>query len=212
MWRKYSHLDHIIIQIDHCLQALGSEQPAEREYPAKNLPPIELSEADRRQSAGYMRVNHCGEVCAQALYNAQALMAKKNTIRTTLLACGKEEADHLAWCNTRLKELNSHRSYLNIFWYWGAFSIGLSAGLVSDAFSLGFVEETEIQVGKHLQSHLDRLSPQDQRSKRIIEQMQQDEANHAATAQDQGAQPLPRPIKKMMSIHSKIMTTLAYWI
>ena len=210
--RHYSLSDQIITQIDNCLTALGSDKPARRPYPADNVQESELNTTQKKQSAGFMRVNHSGEVCAQALYNAQALVARDDAIRKTLSACGDEETDHLAWCNQRLNELDSHRSYLNIFWYWKSFTIGIAAGIAGDKWSLGFVEETEIQVGNHLQSHLDKITNQDNKSTSVISQMQIDEARHADTANKEGAHPLPTPIKKLMSLHAKVMTTLAYWI
>lgn len=200
------------MQIDNCLAAVVREPTSQRDYPAKDDPDNELTAAQKKQSAGFMRVNYSGEVCAQALYNAQALMARDEKTRETLLHCGEEETDHLAWCNQRLKELNSHRSYLNIFWYWNSFFIGLTAGMAGDKWSLGFVEETEIQVGKHLQGHLEKLDQNDIKTRSVIKQMELDEAKHAETAATNGAESLPTPIKKLMGLHAKVMTTLAYWI
>lgn len=209
---KYNLVDKLIQQVDNCLKAIGSDQSAERSYPAEKLEEPSLSKHERQQSAGFMRVNHSGEVCAQALYNGQSLVAKDPEIKATLLKCGQEETDHLAWCNQRLVELSSHRSLLNVFWYWNSFMIGVAAGLAGDKWSLGFVEETEIQVGKHLQGHLDKVTPQDNKTKAVITQMQEDEAKHAQTAKENGAHTLPKPIKAMMRMHAKVMTTLAYWI
>ena len=210
--RQYTLADRFIQQIDACLQALNSERPAGRIYPAKEIPEPTLTSQQRQQSAGFMRVNHSGEICAQALYNAQALVTRTPSVRQSFEFSAHEETDHLAWCHQRLQELNSHRSYFNIFWYWNSFFIGMMAGLAGDKWSLGFVEETEIQVGRHLQGHLDRLQQSDSKSRAIITQMQLDETKHAEKAQQQGATPLPTPIKKLMSWHAKIMTTMSYWI
>lgn len=210
--RHYSIFDRIIVQIDHCLQAVNGGGHCERPYPAKDMLDPGLSEQQRKQSAGLMRVNHSGEVCAQALYHAQALVASNPIIQKSLQDCGKEETDHLAWCYLRLQELHSHRSYLNIIWYWNSFIIGLVAGIAGDRWSLGFVEETEIQVGQHLQKHLHKLSPHDPNSAIVVQQMQQDEAKHAEKAKQQGAQELPALIKTLMTLHAKVMTTLAHWI
>lgn len=209
--RHYSFIDQILMQVNNCLITLSGNQTAERAYPAELIPEATLSAQEQRQSAGFMRVNHSGEVSAQALYNAQALVARDPAIQQTFFQCSKEETDHLAWCNRRLNELNSHRSYLNIFWYWNSFFIGLTAGIAGDKWSLGFVEETEIQVSKHLQNHLTQLAPHDEKSREIIQQMEIDETQHAETAKAKGAESLPTPVKILMGWHAKVMTTLAYW-
>jgi len=210
--RQYTLFDQVIMQIENCFHAIGKHNAADRAYPADHLPEAELSKAERQQSAGFMRVNHSGEVCAQALYNAQALLARNKKITETLARCGQEESDHLFWCQQRLQELNSHASYLNLFWYWNSFTFGILAGLAGDRWSLGFVEETEIQVAKHLQGHLERIAENDKKSLAVIQQMQIDETQHAKTAEECGAKELPRPVKKLMALHAKVMTTLAYWI
>ncbi len=210
--RQYTCLDSLLIQANRCLETIAGDKTAHRAYPAQRVAPTPLSESQRKQSASFMRINHCGEVCAQALYDAQALLARDKKVCETLHKCGDEETDHLAWCHQRLKELGSHRSYLNLFWYSHSFAIGLLAGLAGDRWSLGFVEETEVQVGQHLQGHLERIQHKDPRSAVVIEQMQQDEAKHAQVAVDAGAASLPRPIKWLMRAHAKVMTTLAYWV
>lgn len=210
--RRFTIVDHVITQLDSCLQIIAGDQPSKRPYPAEKIDEAPLSPEERKQSASFMRINHSGEVCAQALYNAQALVARDKAIQQTLLACAKEETDHLAWCSQRLSELDGHRSYLNGFWYGSSFLIGLTAGITGDKWSLGFVEETEIQVSKHLEGHLERMSLRDKKSRAIINQMNLDETQHAETAKQKGAAELPKPIKTLMRLQSKVMTTLAYWL
>ena len=159
-----------------------------------------------------MRINHVGEVCAQALYQAQKLLARDPQIGAMLTQAGQEELDHMAWCEERLSELGSHTSYLNPFWYSGAFAIGLAAGLAGDRWSLGFVAETEKQVERHLDHHLNTLPMNDERSRAIVDQMRLDEIEHGQAAWQAGAQALPEPIKKTMGLVSKIMTATAYRI
>jgi ubiquinone biosynthesis monooxygenase Coq7 len=159
-----------------------------------------------------MRVNHVGEVCAQALYQSQKILARSPETRAMLDHAAQEEMDHMAWCEERLSELGSHTSYLNPLWYAGSFGIGLLAGLAGDRWSLGFVAETEKQVEKHLNSHLETLPQTDLRSRAIVDQMRMDEIEHGQSALDAGGQPLPEPIKKIMAGASKIMTTAAYKI
>jgi ubiquinone biosynthesis monooxygenase Coq7 len=159
-----------------------------------------------------MRVNHVGEVCAQALYQSQKLVARDPQIRAMLEHSAQEEMDHLAWCETRLKELDSHTSYLNPFWYAGSFAIGLLAGLAGDKWSLGFVAETEKQVEAHLENHLEKLPLEDQRSRAIVDQMRIDEIEHGQAALHAGGATLPEPIQKVMQAVSKVMTTTAYRI
>ena len=156
-----------------------------------------------------MRVNHCGEVCAQALYQGQALTARSQEVRTSMDAAAREEIDHLEWCQQRLGELGSHTSYLNPLWYSGSLGLGLLAGLVGDKWSLGFLAETERQVVRHLEGHLDRLPEGDSKSRAIVEQMKQDEAKHATMALVEGAADLPPAIKVFMTLTAKVMTTLS---
>jgi ubiquinone biosynthesis monooxygenase Coq7 len=171
-----------------------------------------LDVAERKHAAGLMRVNHVGEVCAQALYQSQKLLARDSQIQEMLEHSAQEEMDHLAWCETRLKELDSHTSYLNPLWYAGSFAIGLVAGLAGDKWSLGFVAETEKQVESHLESHLQKLPETDHRSRAIVEQMRVDEIAHGQAALNAGGESLPEPIQKMMQALSKLMTTTAYKI
>lgn len=156
-----------------------------------------------------MRVNHSGEVCAQALYQSQALTTRSDTVRQTMQNAANEENDHLNWCEERLYELDSHKSYLNPLWYCGSFMIGTFFGLIGDRWNLGFLAETERQVVKHLESHLEKLPADDYKSRAIVEQMQKDEANHATRAVQAGAEELPRLVKRAMALTSKIMTTTA---
>ncbi len=212
MQRHYTLLDKMICQLDDFLTVIFTDLNPGRENPAKNLAEPTLTPSEKKQSEGMMRINHVGEICAQALYQGQAVVAKSSTTRESLKNASIEEVDHLAWTHERLKELGGHRSYLNVFWYTNAFMIGILAGLVSDKWSLGFVEETEHQVSAHLSDHLGKLPSADTKSRAIVEQMKTDEEAHAAMARKLGAEELPDPIKTLMKIHAKIMTTLAYWI
>ncbi len=188
-------------------QPTGLNEAKSMEAPAQPTPALE---ADRRLSAALMRVNHVGEVCAQALYQAQALTARSPELRQQMLAAAREETDHLAWTQQRLKELNDRPSLLNPLWYAGAFTLGLVAGRLGDAASLGFVVETERQVEAHLASHLDRLPAEDGASRAIVEQMKADEARHADEALAAGAAPMPEPVKWAMRAAAKVMTTVAH--
>ncbi len=210
---RFGLFDRLIISFDNGLQTVfGKPIPTGRSYPGENLPEADLDEADRRKSEGLMRVNHAGEVSAQALYQGQALVARDENVRSRLSKSAEEENDHLVWCEQRLDELGGHKSYLNAFWYVGSFTTGLLAGVAGDKWSLGFVVETEHQVVRHLEDHLQKLPAEDQRSHAILEQMKEDERHHATVALESGAVELPSPIKKMMTLQSKVMTTLAYWI
>jgi ubiquinone biosynthesis monooxygenase Coq7 len=185
----------------------GAKTPGSPESPASHAG---LSEADQRLSGALMRVNHVGEVCAQALYQAQALTARSPQMRQQMLAAAREETDHLAWTQQRLRQLNDRPSWLNPLWYAGAFTIGLVAGRLGDAASLGFVVETERQVEAHLARHLDRLPMGDGTSRAIVEQMKQDEARHAEEALAAGAAPMPEPVKWLMKASARVMTTVAH--
>ncbi len=209
--RRYSMFDRLIGQADNALRTMGRGHPGtHRPNPTEGTEIPELDERERRHVAGLMRVNHTGEVCAQALYQGQAVTARLPRIRRQMEISAQEEEDHLAWCEQRLDELNSHTSVLNPIWYAMSFGIGATAGAIGDRWSLGFVEETEYQVCAHLQSHMAQLPEQDLRSKRILEKMHDDEAHHANTARRAGASPLPFPVKKLMSAVSKVMTKTAY--
>lgn len=213
MSRDFSLIDNFFIHADLARKTL-CVQPKEhqRTYPAKNSIENNLSEQEKKHAAGLMRVNHAGEVCAQALYQGQALTTRSYFIKEKMQEAADEELDHLAWCNQRLYELNSHTSYLNLFWYCGALSIGLVAGMIGDRWSLGFLAETEEQVVQHLESHLGALPQQDEKSRTIVEQMHEDESKHRDMAFEAGAADLPGFIKIMMAMSSKVMTKLAYYI
>jgi ubiquinone biosynthesis monooxygenase Coq7 len=205
------NLDTFISAADRALRALLAPPAAGRPVPAP-APKADapLSPDDRRESAALMRVNHAGEVAAQALYHAQALFARNPDVREFMLHAAREETDHLAWCETRLKELGARPSVLNPLWYAGSFGIGAAAALLGDKASLGFVAETERQVEGHLKSHLDRLPPEDQRSRAIVEAMCHDEVGHGRQAESAGAASLPGPIRELMRRTAQIMTHTAY--
>jgi len=208
-----SPIDRLIIEFDTALRSVVGGANSQRPAPGSELlSNTVLDTQERQHAAGLMRVNHVGEVCAQALYQSQKLVARNPQIQKMLDHSGQEEMDHLAWCETRLQELGSHTSYLNPFWYAGSFAIGLAAGLAGDKWSLGFVSETEKQVENHLESHLQKLPQEDHRSRAIVEQMRIDEIVHGQEAKDAGGVPLPEPIQKMMQMMSKIMTSTAYKI
>ena len=194
MTRSYSFVDKLIDQFDSGLRTVAAKAVASRPNPAAEIAEVEMSVEDRRQSVGFMRVNHTGEVCAQALYNGQLLAARSPDVQTFLQQAAIEETDHLAWCHDRLLDLDSHTSYLNPAWYAMSFSLGAVAGFCGDKLSLGFVEETEVQVGAHLQEHLLKLSPNDQKSRAIVTQMHEDEVGHASAARHYGAENLPLKI------------------
>jgi len=211
--RNYSILDGFINTIDEHLGAcLNPPQQTLRVYPADGVEHSVLSETERRQSEGFMRVNHAGEVSAQALYKAQALTARDSQVREAMERSAEEEIDHLVWCEERLRELGGRTSLLGPFWFFGSFTIGSLVGLIGDKWNLGFVVETENQVVSHLDEHLKQISENDLRSRAILEQMREDEAHHASVALRTGANELPAPVKKMMQLSSKIMTKTAYWI
>ena len=212
--RRYSLLDELIIGFDQGLTTLfnSSNVRANRNYPAGDIEENPLTGTEKRQSAGLMRVNYAGEVSAQALYQGQGMTARDAAIRKSMQQSALEEVDHLAWCEQRLRELDSHTSILNPVWYTGSFAIGAFAGLCGDKWSLGFITETEQQVVRHLQSHLDTLSVRDGKSRAILEQMQLDEEHHATVALEAGAAELPGPVKRLMRLTSKVMTTASYWV
>ena len=213
--RSLSRLDHALAAADQALRTLGGAVSASRPAPAPlatsgTHPP--LTEAQRRESAALMRVNHVGEVCAQALYQAQALTARTPERREHLLRAAQEELDHLAWTQQRLKELKDRPSLLNPLWFAGAFAMGLAAGRAGDAVSLGFVVETERQVEEHLAGHLNRLPAEDIASRAIVEQMRQDEARHGQEARAAGAAPVPAPVQSLMKWAARVMTSTAHRI
>ncbi len=210
--RDYSFWDQIILHGQAALGTVASQRSPRRENPAKKDAEPTLTPAEKQHSIGLMRVNHTGEVCAQALYRGQMLTAQASAVRAVLTIAAEEETDHLSWCEERLHELGGHTSYLNLFWYVNSFLIGALAGLSGDATSLGFVEETEKQVEAHLASHLNRLPAHDTKSRKIVEHMQHDEIRHGEKAKQTGAAELPSVVKKLMTSHAKVMTTLGYWI
>ena len=213
MERNYTKLDRIISSMDEALRICTGEAPSpQRENPAGDIPPADLDDEERRHVAGLMRINHTGEVCAQALYTGQAATARHDETRQAMQRAADEEIDHLAWCEDRLQELDSRPSILNPLWYAGSFAIGAIAGMVGDEWSLGFVKETENQVEAHLADHLERLPDGDERSQAILDQMKTDEAKHAKMAEEAGAHDLPRPIQSAMAFTAGIMKTLAYRI
>jgi len=201
--------DRAIAQLDHALFNIFCEQPSSRPYPAEQREEPSLPAAERRLSAGLMRVNHAGEMAAQALYQGQSLTARNPALRDKFRQASIEEADHLNWCRRRLTELDARPSLLDPLWYAGSLAIGIAAGIAGDRWNLGFLAETEHQVVRHLDSHLARLPAEDARSRGIVEQMKIDEGQHAALAESLGAAELPAPVKGMMRLTSKIMTTLA---
>lgn len=210
MTRQYSLFDRLIVEAQRALETIGGKPVATRVNPAAAQADIVLDDADRRHAAGLMRVNHVGEVCAQALYMGQATVARDPAIRAHLVAAAQEETDHLAWCADRLGELDSRPSLLNPVWYAGSYAIGLLAGLRGDGYNLGFVAETEHQVEAHINKHLDRLPPADMRSRAILTAMKADEARHAREAEDAGARSVPFPVPQVMAAASAVMKAVAY--
>ncbi|MCS0582493.1 2-polyprenyl-3-methyl-6-methoxy-1,4-benzoquinone monooxygenase [Massilia pinisoli] len=210
--RTISPLDHLIVGFDKALRVVGGVAKAGRPNPGVSAPDCELNAQEQRHSAGLMRVNHVGEVCAQALYDAQGRRASTQAMRAQFAQSGREEEDHLAWTAERLAELGSQPSLLNPLWYAGAYALGTVASRLGDAVSLGFVVETERQVEAHLNSHLDQLPPHDAKSRAIVTQMRDDEIQHGAKAQDMGAAEMPLPVKAAMRAMAKVMTTTAYYI
>lgn len=209
--RHYSLIDNLVVNLDQGIRTLfGKPQVTERPAPDISIGNPDLSTAEKQHVAGLMRINHAGEVCAQALYQGQALTARLPEVQDKMQRAAQEENDHLAWCESRIRELDSHTSYLNPLWYAGSFAIGAFAGAVGDKWSLGFVAETERQVVRHLDSHLQQLPTSDNKSRAILEQMSEDEARHATTALESGGTELPEPIKKLMGFTSRIMTRTAY--
>ncbi|HSC65650.1 MAG TPA: 2-polyprenyl-3-methyl-6-methoxy-1,4-benzoquinone monooxygenase [Caldimonas sp.] len=209
---RLSFTDRALAVADHALRALTSTPQGVRPKPVPARPGDPLDDADRRLSAALMRVNHVGEVCAQALYSAQALATRDPALRRQFERAAGEEADHLAWTAERLSELGARRSLLNPVWYAGAFGIGLLAARAGDARSLGFLIETERQVESHLEGHLERLPVGDQESRAIVAQMKEDEAGHAMAAELAGGTRLPAPLRWAMRAAAKVMTTTAHYV
>ncbi len=211
--RNYSTIDHLLMNFDVGLRTLLGRPPVtERPNPADAHEEAELTEEERKLSGRLMRINHSGEVSAQGLYQGQALTARLPDVREKMERAALEENDHLIWCERRVRELGTHTSLLNPFWYLGSLAIGAVAGAAGDKWSLGFVAETEHQVIRHLDEHLGRISPKDQKSRAILEQMKVDEGHHATVALHAGGAELPFPVKKLMGLMSKVMTRTTYWI
>ena len=204
--------DSVIVEFDRALRTVLGEPQSRRSNPADAVAEEPLDEGLRRRAAALMRVNHCGEVCAQALYQGQALASSSREIKAALARAASEEADHLAWSAQRIRELGGRASLLNPVWYAGALAIGYAAGKLGDRWSLGFLAETERQVESHLQGHLERLGERDGKTRAVIEVMQREEAGHRKTAEALGARELPPPVRQGMRWAAKLMTTTSYWI
>lgn len=206
-------VDQLIAAADRALRTLAAVPQAERAYPALTIAAAaELSQTERREAAALMRVNHVGEVCAQAMYDAQALATRSPELRSAFVSAAQEESDHLAWTQQRITELGGRTSILNPLWYSGAFAIGLVAARLGDRTSLGFMAETERQVEQHLQSHLERLPATDLASRAIVEQMKRDEAQHAEAAVKSGGATLPLPARWAMRLAARVMTKTAHYL
>lgn len=205
-------IDELIIGFDKGLRTLFAPARSIRPVPGETLPDADLDAAQRSLAAALMRVNHSGEICAQALYQGQALTARDSGARAALEAAAQEETEHLAWTEKRIAELGGRKSLLNPLWYAGSFAIGAAAGALGDKWNLGFLAETERQVEQHLEGHLSRLPETDQKSRAIVEQMCADEARHASTAREHGGAELPTPVKAVMQASSKVMTGASFLV
>lgn len=211
--RRYSLADRLLMNVDLLLRETSTQKKvATRPNPAESAVDIELNANERDKARRLMRINHTGEVCAQALYVGQSMAARRDDVREKLLESAEEEIDHLDWCQQRITELGGQTSKLNPLFYAGSFGLGFIAGIAGDKWSLGFIAETEYQVSDHIQDHLQQLPETDQKSRAILKQMEDDELQHATKALDAGGAELPTPIKKLMKASSKIMTKSVYWI
>jgi len=211
--RNYTPFDRLVMNLDHGIRTVfGKPEVTERPNPAEGLAEAELTDAEKQLAIRLMRINHAGEVSAQALYQGQALTAKLPEVREKMERAALEENDHLEWCERRVTELGSHTSLLNPLWYGGSLAIGALAGKVGDKWSLGFVAETERQVISHLEEHLEQIPEKDTKSRKILEQMKEDEAHHGNMAVEAGGAELPAPVKGFMQLTSKVMTKSAYWL
>ena len=211
--RQHTPVDRLLVNFDQAVRTLfGRPQTTERPDPAEGLPETELSDRERKHIARLMRINHTGEVCAQGLYQGQALTAKQAETRERMARSAQEENDHLAWCERRIEQLGDRKSLLNPLWYAGSFAIGAAAGFAGDKWSLGFVVETERQVEAHLDGHLAAVPHDDARTRAILGQMKEDEIHHAEVAQNAGGVDLPAPVKLAMKLTSKVMTSAVYWV
>ncbi len=205
-------LEHLIVEFDKGLRTLFARAHTVRPYPDAGLPEAEMIESEKKHAAALMRVNHSGEICAQALYQGQALTARDPAVQAKLLRAAQEETEHLAWTSKRVHELGGHLSLLNPVWYTGSLALGAVAGLLGDKWNLGFLAETERQVGDHLHSHFDRLPQQDAKSRAVVQQMYRDETGHSEMATQLGGADLPLPVTLAMKASSKVMTRTTYWI
>jgi ubiquinone biosynthesis monooxygenase Coq7 len=203
-------VDRAIVGLDRALRTIAGVHGAQRSSPAAAIPDADLDAHEREHAAGLMRVNHVGEVCAQALYQGQALTARNEAVKASLERAAREEEDHLAWSADRIRELGGRVSLLNPLWYAGSLAMGMAAGALGDRWNLAFVAETERQVEEHLTGHLERLAAQDARTRRVVEAMRADEVRHRQTAIDLGAAELPQPARLAMRALAKVMTTIAY--
>jgi len=206
------NLDGLIVEFDKGLRALFSQAHSVRVHPDAGMAETDLSDSEKNKGAALMRVNHCGEICAQALYQGQALTARDPQVQRKLGEAAQEETEHLAWTAQRVHELGGHVSVLNPLWYTSSLAIGAVAGLLGDKWNLGFLAETERQVGAHLQSHLHKLPDKDFKSRAIVQQMYVDETQHAEMAVALGATELPLPVRMAMQLSGKVMTRTAYWV
>lgn len=205
-------LDQLIIEFDRALRTVTLPQRSARPHPDAHLPEAELSAQERQHVAALMRINHCGEVCAQALYRGQAISSRNPASTEALQHAAEEETEHLAWCEQRISAMGGRKSVLNPLWYAGSFALGVAAGWAGNRWNMGFLQETERQVGAHLQTHLRELPAQDEKTRAILQQMDIDEARHADTAKQYGAEELPKPVKAAMRLASKVMTRTAYYL
>ena len=211
--RTYTTTDVVFLLADDALTTLfGRPRTTGRENPGATVDEGQLSTFEKAQSARLMRVNHSGEVCAQALYRSQALTARSDALKKRMVQAAREENDHLRWCEDRIETLGGKKSLLNPIWYAGSFALGAVAGLIGDRWNLGFLAETEHQVEKHLEGHLDRLPENDARSRAVVRQMKEDELSHATSALRAGAAELPDPIKNCMRLTSRVMTKTSHWL
>ena len=204
--------DSLIVEFDKALRTVFGDPAGERPSPGLGVPDTELSSDEKSGAAALMRVNHCGELCAQALYQGQALVARTEPTREVLLQAAQEERDHLAWCQQRLDDLGGSKSLLNPLWYAGSFGLGVASGLLGDKWSMAFLVETERQVERHLDDHLTRLPESDVKSRKVVEAMRDDEIRHGNSGEQHGAAPMPQAMKLAMRIMSQLMTRTAYWV
>ncbi len=211
--RQLTPIDRLLASANNALRTVAAPAGrSARDNPARNIIDADLSDAQKRHAAGLMRVNHAGEVAAQALYQGHAAVARDSDVEEQMQHAADEEFDHLAWCEQRINELGEDVSKLSPVWYAGAFAIGAASGILGDKWSLGFIAETERQVCEHLDSHLDGLPPEDVKSRAIVEQMRDEELEHGQNAIEAGAAELPQPVKRLMQMTAKVMTKTAYWV